>query len=163
MFVRVGEICPPTSLHNDQPLFASCIARRSMTHKHRLRTPVHTDYTLPARRCASAGTSYGPASVCLCLSVTSRGSIKKNQRINLVFGMEAFFDQSYTAHTHPFNGPFPGLPGSAGTRQVRSIWILLKQETVNGNGISWAICKSASRSRQITMPVPHHSRYPNIL
>ena len=90
MFVRVGEICPPTSLHNDQPLFASCIARRSMTHKHRLRTPEHTDYTLPARRCASAGTSYGPASVCLCLSVTSRGSIKKNQRINLVFGMEAF-------------------------------------------------------------------------
>ena len=26
--------------------------------------------------------------------------------------------------------------------------------TVSGNGISWAICKSASRSRQIIMPVP---------
>ena len=26
-------------------------------------------------------------------------------------------------------------------------------------GISWAICKSASRSRQITMPVPHHSSF----
>ena len=35
----------------------------------------------------------------------------------------------------------------------------LKQETVSGSGsgISWAICKSASRSRQITTPVPDHS------
>jgi len=23
-------------------------------------------------------------------------------------------------HTHPFNGPFPGLPRSAGTRQVKT-------------------------------------------
>ena len=28
---------------------------------------------------------------------------------------------------------------------------------MSGSGISWAICKSAPRSRQITMPVPHHS------
>jgi len=60
-------------------------------------------------------------------------------------------------HTHPFNGPFPGLPGSARTRKVKPIWILLEQETVSGNGISWAICKSVPRSRQITMPAPHHS------
>ena len=59
--------------------------------------------------------------------------------------------------THPFNGPCPGLPGSAGTRKVQPIWILLKQETVSGSGISWAICKSAPRSRQITTPAPHHS------
>jgi len=32
-----------------------------------------------------------------------------------------------------------------------------KQETVSGSGISWAICKSAPRSRQITMPAPHQS------
>jgi len=51
----------------------------------------------------------------------------------------------------------PGLPGWASTRKVKPIWILLKQETVSGSGISWAICKSASRSRQITMPAPHHS------
>ena len=54
---------------------------------------------------------------------------------------------------------FPGLPGGAGTRKVKPIWILLKQETVSGSGISWAICMSASRSRQITMPVPHHSSF----
>jgi len=34
---------------------------------------------------------------------------------------------------------------------------LLKQETVSGSGISWAICNSAPRSRQITMPAPHRS------
>jgi len=35
-------------------------------------------------------------SVSLCLSVTSRCSIKRGERTNLVFGMEASFDQSYT-------------------------------------------------------------------
>ena len=28
---------------------------------------------------------------------------------------------------------------------------------MSGSGISWAICKSASRSRQINTPAPHHS------
>ena len=37
------------------------------------------------------------------------------------------------------------------------MWILLKQETVSGSGISWAVCKSAPRSKQITTPAPHHS------
>ena len=53
----------------------------------------------------------------------------------------------------------PGLPGWVGTRKVKPTWILLKQETVSGSGIHWAICKSAPRSRQITMPVPHHSKF----
>ena len=52
---------------------------------------------------------------------------------------------------------FPGLPRWAGTRRVKPIWILLKQETVSGSGFSWAMCKSAPRSRQITTPTPHHS------
>jgi len=58
----------------------------------------HQETLLPARRCASARASCGPVSVsvCLCLSVTSRCSNKRDKRINLVFGMEASFDQSYT-------------------------------------------------------------------
>ena len=52
---------------------------------------------------------------------------------------------------------FLGLPGWASTRKVKPIWILLKQETVIRSGISLAICKFASRSRQTTMPAPHHS------
>jgi len=50
-----------------------------------------------------------------------------------------------------------GLPGWAGTRKVKLIWILLNQETVNGSDISWAICIFAPCPRQITMPTPHHS------
>ena len=54
---------------------------------------------------------------------------------------------------------FLGLPGWVGIRKVNPIWILLEQEIVSGSGISWAMCKSASRSRQITMPVPHNSSF----
>ena len=61
-------------------------------------------------------------------------------------------------HTHTrLTAHCPGLPGWAGTRKVKPIWILLRQETVRGSGISWTICKSAPRSRQITTPAPHHS------
>ena len=61
-------------------------------------------------------------------------------------------------HTHiHLTALCPGLPGWASTRKVKPIWILLKQETVSGSGISWAICKSAPRCRQITMPAPHRS------
>ena len=61
-------------------------------------------------------------------------------------------------HTHTrLAALFPGLPGLAGTRNVKPIWILLKQETVSGSGISWAICKSAPCFRQITTPATHHS------
>jgi len=34
---------------------------------------------------------------------------------------------------------------------------LLEREIICGSGISWAICKSALRPRQITMPASHHS------
>jgi len=61
-------------------------------------------------------------------------------------------------HTHTrLTALFPGLARWAGTRKVKPIWILLKQDTVSGSGISWAIGKSAPRSRQTTMPAPHRS------
>ena len=67
-------------------------------------------------------------------------------------------------YTHPFTHTrltalFPGLPRWAGTRIVKPIWILLKQETVSGSGISWAICKLAPCSRQTTTSAPHHSSF----
>ena len=63
-------------------------------------------------------------------------------------------------HTHTrLTALCPGLTGWAGTRKEKPIWILLKQETVSGSGISWAVCNSAPHSRQITTPVPHHSDF----
>ena len=59
-------------------------------------------------------------------------------------------------HTHPFNGPFSGTTQVSRYQKGKPILTLLKQETVSGSGISWAICKSAPRSRQITMLAPHH-------
>ena len=60
-------------------------------------------------------------------------------------------------HTHTFNGPLSGTTQVSWYQKVKPIWILLEQETVSGSGISWAICKSTHRSRQITTPAPHHS------
>ena len=65
---------------------------------------------------------------------------------------------THDTHTH-LTALCRGLPGQARTRKVKPIWILLKQKTVSGSGISWAICKSAPCSRQITMPAPHHSGF----
>jgi len=39
-------------------------------------------------------------------------------------------------HTH-LTALSQGLPGWAGTRKVKPIWILLKQETVSDTGINW--------------------------
>ena len=45
---------------------------------------------------------------------------------------------SYTyKHTH-LMALFPGLPRWAGTKKVKLIWILLKQETVSGSGTPYA-------------------------
>ena len=69
-------------------------------------------------------------------------------------------DLQFHTHTHThtrLTAPFPGLPGWAGTRKAKPIWILLKQEAVSGSGISLAICKSAPSCRRITTPAPDHS------
>ena len=60
-------------------------------------------------------------------------------------------------HTHPFNGPLSGTTRVSRYQKGKPISILLKQETVSVSGISWAICKSAPCSRQITTPATHRS------
>ena len=84
-------------------------------------------------------------------------------RVGPGFSEESYLSYNtlhYVTHTHThthtrLTAPFPGLPRWAGTRKVKPIWILLKQDTVSGSGISWDICKSAPHSRQITTPAPH--------
>ena len=51
---------------------------------------------------------------------------------------------------------FPGQPRWAGTRKVNQSGFYWSKRH-SGSDISWAICKSAPRSRQITMPAPHQS------
>jgi len=51
---------------------------------------------------------------------------------------------------------------SLGKRAPEGIpfWIILVQQMMGGSGIIWTTCKSfAPHSRQITMPVPHHSDF----
>jgi len=55
-----------------------------------------------------------------------------------------------------FNSPFAKTAQVSQYQNGKPIWILMKQEAVSGSGISWAICKSAPRSKEITMPAPHH-------
>ena len=83
------------------------------------------------------------------------------KKLNLTKQKHAFINQkkctTTQTHTHTcLTALCPGLLGWAGTRKVKPIWILLKQETASGSGISWAICKSVPRSRQIATPAPHH-------
>ena len=76
-------------------------------------------------------------------------SLKNSKFSHIYFSHKsAWYTNTHTRLT----ALFPGLPRWAGTRKVKPIWILLKQETVRGSGISWAICKSVPCSRQITTP-----------
>ena len=75
---------------------------------------------------------------------------------NMIIDMNIQHTHART-HTHLFNGPLSGTTQVSQYQKGKTIWILLKQKTVSGSGISWAICKSAPGSRQITMPAPHHS------
>ena len=65
-----------------------------------------------------------------------------------VYNIQFIYDSwdLYThTHTHArLTAPCPGVPGWAGTRKVKPVWILLEQETVSGSGISWAICVSTT-------------------
>ena len=81
--------------------------------------------------------------VCCCTGDTQLGSV------NYIFKK---FVQLLLLR--PFVRDYPGW---ASSRKVQPILILVKQETVSGSGISWAICKSAPCSRQeVTTPAPRH-------
>ena len=93
------------------------------------------------------------------ISLTVLLQLNYNRFTSLLFRWPAIDFLQYR-HTYTYTrltALFPSLPGWAGTRKVKPVWILLKQETVSGSGISWTICKSAPHSRQITTSAPHHS------
>ena len=78
---------------------------------------------------------------------------------DLPFWYRLTHSQSSHARTHTHTRLMALCLSLPGTRKVKPIWILLKQETVSCSGISWAIWKSAPRSRQITTSAPHYSSF----
>jgi len=66
-------------------------------------------------------------------------------------------DKHTHTHTHTFNGPFSRTTRVGRYQKGKINLDSLKQETVSSSGISCALSKSASRSREITTPAPHHS------
>ena len=87
-------------------------------------------------------------------------SIAKDEEWRFISHVSAklhYYEILYCKHTHSFSGPFSGTTRVSLYQKGKSIWILLKQETMSGSGISWAICKPASRFRPITLLAPHHS------
>jgi len=59
-------------------------------------------------------------------------------------------------HTQPFNGPLSGTTLVGRYQKGKNN---LDFTGARDSGISWTICKSASRSRQITMPALHYSSF----
>ena len=83
-----------------------------------------------------------------------------HHRVSLTVSILHLHTRLTHTHTHTHTRLMAlclGLLGSASTRKVKPIWILVKQETVSGSGIGWTISKSAPRSRQITTPTPQRS------
>jgi len=68
----------------------------------------------------------------------------------------------YVWQQHPFNSPFFGSTRVSRNQKGKTNLDLLEQEIASVDGISWAICKSAHRSRQITMPTSQHSLFVRI-
>ena len=57
---------------------------------------------------------------------------------------------------HPFNGPLYGTSQVSWYHKGKTN-LDFTETTDGGSGISWVICKSAARPRQIPVPAPHHS------
>ena len=69
----------------------------------------------------------GPLSGCVCVP----GVVDTTARTPCISRTHA----RTNTHTHTrLTALFPGLPRWAGTRNIKPIWILLKQETVSGSG-----------------------------
>ena len=62
--------------------------------------------------------------------------------------------QQQQQQQHLFNFPLSGTSWMSQYQKGTTNVDLLQQETVSGNGISWAICESAPHPRKIIIPAP---------
>jgi len=94
-------------------------------------------------------------------SALLRWSVECSLIVLYIVYIEVFVIQSYYTHTHPFDCPLSGTTRVSWYQKGKTNLDLLKQETVSGSGISWVMCKSAPRSRQITTPASHQAGCPS--
>ena len=114
--------------------------------------PVLIPFVVTSRPTTASDTRpSNPLNLSYCASDLALLTIVRIYKLYLLF-----YSLTYNNNNIRLTALCPGQPRWASTRKVKPIWILLKQQTVSGNGISWAICKSAPSSSQITMPAPHH-------
>jgi len=125
------------------PVSSNIITTNDTTHTHtHTQTHTHTSLIITPRKSQLNG----------CPPLFSSSNTTQNPECNMISmislqcfaaGMYMPFFASYYPDHHMqqqqqplFNGPFLGLPRWAGTRKVKTMWILLKQETASGSGIS---------------------------
>ena len=82
--------------------------------------------------------------------------IKLKCHISCICRLAGQLNKTADTQTRPFNGPFPGTTRVSWYQKGKNN-LDFTEEAVSGSGISWAICKSAPCSRQITTLAPHHS------
>jgi len=100
----------------------------------------------------SLQTDYHTNTSTLNFSTDSRPFLAPNQQCQSTEGI--FIILRHHTHTHTFNGP---LSGTTQVSRYQKGKTYLDFTEARDSGISWAISKSAPRSRQITTPAPHHS------
>jgi len=75
----------------------------------------------------------------------------------------SIYVNKFSTHTHArLTAIFLGLPRRAGTRKIKPIWTNLDFTEARDSEWQWhqlGHMQDAPRSRQITMPVPHHSSF----
>jgi len=69
----------------------------------------------------------------------------------------AAHSQTRVKYMHTFNGPFSGTARVSRYQKGKTNLDFTEARDSEYGGISWAVCKSAHRSREITTPAPHHS------
>ena len=78
----------------------------------------------------------------------------KHRFLSIIWSKLPLHNCDLHTHTHPFNGPFSR---TTRVRRYQKGENNLDFTEARDSGISWAICKCASRSTQITTPASHHS------
>jgi len=131
---RSTSHCCSVTVHRNALLPSSVVRlSRAWSHNTSRMRKVVVKVTRVTRRPVFTEMSENTTSACCCLSHRCKKTLERKIFKNI---KNALHTHTYT-HTR-LTALFPGLPGWAGTRKVKAIWILLKQETVSGSGISWA-------------------------